>query len=316
MAQNQGDPLVILQAELTALRQRVEAQHNRITQQDQHIQNQDDLINQTQQQITAIPANPGALVPTPQRVKYEKPYSYHGKTTENLESWIFKMDEYCELTQIPVNQRVRFAATYLKDQANLWWRAYKTSIDWATAAPTWDQFTATLRRQFIPVNTTISAYDRLQRLSQKTVVNQYNHEFRALMMELPNMDQTTRLDYYIKGLKSNIRPFVTMFQPATLTDAKGIAERVDAATYTPGYRAPGPSYHKPRPTYRAPGGPAPMELDAISKLTPAERDHLRREGGCFRCRKKGHLARECTMTNRKYPEVNAMEEDPEESGKE
>ena len=134
------------------------------------------------------------------------------------------------------------------------------------------------------------------------------------MMELLNMDQGTHLDYYIKGLKSNIRPFVTMFQPADLTAAETTAERVDAATYTPGYRTTG--YTKPKPVYRSPGGPAPMELDAISKLTPAKRDRPRREGGCFRCRKKGHLARECTLTNRKYPEVNAMDEDPEESGKE
>ena len=81
---------------------------------------------------------------------------------ENLESWIFKMDEYCELTQIPIDERVRFAATYLKDQANLWWRSYKTTIDWAIDAPTWEQFTTILRRQFVPVNTTISIYDRLQ----------------------------------------------------------------------------------------------------------------------------------------------------------
>jgi hypothetical protein len=299
----QGDPLVVLQAELAALCQQVQDQQN--------------LIDQNQQQITAIPVAPGAPIQNPHRVKYEKPHTYHGKTTENLESWIFKMDEYCELTHIQADEQVRFAATYLKDQANLWWRSYKTSINWATNAPTWEQFTDVLKRQFVPVNTTISAYDRLQRLSQKTSVNQYNHEFRALMMELPQMDQTTRLDYYIKGLKSNIRPFVTMFQPTNLMEAETTAERVDAATYIPGHRTPGPSYtHKPRPTYRAPGGPAPMELDAITKLTPAERDRLRHEGGCFRCRKKGHLARECTMTNRKYPEVNAMDEDPEESGKE
>ena len=161
--QQQGDLLVILQAELAALRRQVD--------------DQNDLLQQAQQQITAIPVGPAGPALAPPRVKYEKPHSYHGKTTENLEAWIFKMDEYCELTQIHIDERVRFAATYLKDQANLWWRSYKTTLDWATEAPTWEQFTTVLRRQFIPVNTTISAYDRLQRLSQKTSVNQYNHEF-------------------------------------------------------------------------------------------------------------------------------------------
>jgi hypothetical protein len=60
-----------------------------------------------------------------------------------------------------------------------------------------------------------------------------------------------------------------------------------------------------------------MELDAISKLTPNERDRLRREGGCFRCRKKGHLARDCTLTNRTHPGIHVIEEEPsEDSGKE
>ena len=134
------------------------------------------------------------------------------------------------------------------------------------------------------------------------------------MMELPNMDQGTCLDYYIKDLKSNIHPFVTMFQPADLTAAETTTKQVDAATYTPGYRTTG--YNKPKPAYQSPGGPAPMELDAISKLNPAERERLHHEGGCFRCHKKGHLAHDCTLTNRRYPEVNAMDEDPEELGKE
>ena len=59
-----------------------------------------------------------------------------------------------------------------------------------------------------------------------------------------------------------------------------------------------------------------MALDAISKLTPAERDPLHREGGCFCCRTKGHLACDCTLTNHRYPEVNAIDEDPEELGQE
>jgi hypothetical protein len=171
-----------------------------------------------------------------------------------------------------------------------------------------------IRQQFVPVNTSISAYDRLQRLSQKTSVNAYNHEFRAIMLELPDMDQATRMNYYLRGLKDNLRPFVAMQQPATLAAAETIAERVDAVTFKPTNRTPG---FRPNPAYRAPGGPAPMDLDAISKLTPAERDRLRRSGGCFRCRQSGHLARDCPMPNRRPPPINVIETpEAEDSGKE
>ena len=197
------------------------------------------------------------------------------------------MQQYCLLAQVPDADRIQFAASFLKDQAALWWRSYHLSVDWAAAHPTWDAFLDALRRQFVPVNTSVSAYDRLQRLSQKASVNAYNHEFCAILLELPDMDQATRMNYYVRGLKDNIRPFVVMQQPANLAAAEAIAERVDAVTFKPQNRNPG---YRPNPMNRAPGGPTPMELDAIGKLTQSERDRLRREGGCFCCCQPGHLA--------------------------
>ena len=204
------------------------------------------------------------------------------------------MQQFCDLAPVPPADRITFAATFFKDQAALWWRAYYQTQNWATAAPTWDDFLTTLRRQFTPVNTSLSAYDRLQRLSQKASVNAYNHEFRGLMLELPDMDAATRMNYYMKGLKETIRPFVAMQTPADLAAAETIAKRVDAVTYKPQNHISG---FRPRSNYQTPGGATPMELDAIGKLTDAERDRLRKNGGCFRCRKTGHLARDCPLPN-------------------
>src|SRR5215218_9320527 len=100
-------------------------------------------------------------------------------------------------------------------------------------SPNWNGFLVALRQQFVLVNTSISAYDHLQRLSQKASVNTYNHKFRAIMLELPNMDQATRMNYYLRGLKDNLRPFITMQQPANLAATETITERVDAVTFKP-----------------------------------------------------------------------------------
>ena len=54
----------------------------------------------------------------------------------------------------------------------------------------------------------------------------------------------------------------------------------------------------PRPVSNN-NGIVPMEVDAtqthtpFAKLTNKERVQFRKEGCCFRCRQKGHLAREC-----------------------
>jgi Ty3 transposon capsid-like protein/Zinc knuckle len=292
------------------LHQQLQAFQDIINRQNATITQQNDTIAQQNQQIVAIPQAPAANPAA--RVNPERPPPFTGKRSESLEAWIFQMQQFCVLAPVPLADRITFAATFFKDQAALWWRAYYQTQDWQAAAPTWDVFLVALRQQFTPVNTSISAYDRLQRLSQKTSVNAYNHEFRGLMLELPDMDPGTRMNYYMKGLKDNIRPFVAMQTPTTLAAAETIAERVDAVTYKPQTRSSG---FQPRPKYHAPGGTIPMDLDAIGKLTDAERERLRKNGGCFRCRKTGHLARDCPLTNRRHPQINVIDEEPDQSGK-
>ena len=253
------------------------------------------LQTQVQNQRNPMAQNPVIqnVIPAP-RIKPDRPAPFTGKKSESLEAWIFQMQQFCEIAPVPEEDRIQFATTFFKDQAALWWRHYHQNLNRTLPAPTWEEFLVALRHHFIPVNTSINAYDRLQRLSQRTSVNIYNHEFRAIMLELPDMDDATRMNYYERGLKENIRPFVTMQSPATLAEVETIAERVDATTFKPtNWNAS----FRPNPGYRAPGGPTPMELDSITKLTPAERERLCRMGGCFRCCQAGHLARNCPLPN-------------------
>ena len=267
--------------------------------------------------VPAAPQNPTIqnIIPAP-RIKPDRPPPFLGKKSESLETWIFQMEQFCEVAQVAEDDRIPFATTFFKDQAALWWRHYHQSLDRTQPLPTWEEFLDVLRRHFVPVNTSINAYERLRRLTQKTSVNAYNHEFRSIMLELPDMDNASRMDHYMNGLKDNIRPFVAMQCPTNLATAETIAERVDATTFKPINRNPG---FRSNPGYRTPGGPTPMELDVITKLTPAERDRLRKIGGCFRCRQAGHLARDCPLPNRSQPRINAIDitesTQSEESGK-
>jgi hypothetical protein len=52
-------------------------------------------------------------------------------------------------------------------------------------------------------------------------------------------------------------------------------------------------------------GPVPMDVDVTTtspipfkKLTEEERDQYRKEGRCFRCREKGHMARNCPKNDK------------------
>jgi hypothetical protein len=276
--------------------------------------------------ITAAPAAPAApdpALPHFVHLKPDRPPPFSGKKGESLEAWIFQMEQYCELLPVLVPSRVPFAATFLKENAALWYRAYSRDFVWHGVhanPPPWHDFTAALRQQFIPVNVSTNAYDRLRRLTQRTSVNQYSHEFRAIMLDLPDMDAATRMHFYVQGLKEHIRPLVAVQQPANVTAAEAIAERVDSVTYRPNFaqapRFPARPQAQHRTPYQPPGGVAPMDIDAIGKLTDQERERLRREGACFRCRRPGHMSRECPLKNRRPPNIAALDETPSESGKE
>ena len=131
------------------------------------------------------------------------------------------------------------------------------------------------------------------------------------------MHEEDHIYQYIKGLKPNVASLVAIQQPNTLLEAQGLADTADTIQFQQftcrTFGNQDTEQPRNRPTYR---GPAPMDLDAIGKLTDAERERLRKNGGCFRCRKTGHLARDCTLTNRQHTRINAIEEEPELSGKE
>jgi hypothetical protein len=243
-------------------------------------------------------------------LKPERPTTYSGNRNESLEAWIFQMDRYCQLLPVPEPNRVSFAGTFLKDHAAMWWRTVYEEIEAQPEDNRWTQFTNGLKHQFQPINTAETARTRLDQLRQKTSVRLYNSDFREIMLQLPNMHEADRIHAYIKGLKPAVASLVAMQQPNTLIAAQGLADTADTIQFQHLPRRP---FINPRPDHR---GPTPMDLDAIEKLTDAERERLRKNGGCFRCRKTGHLARDCTLTNRRNPRINAINTENEESGKE
>ena len=100
--QQQNDPLLILQAELAALRQQIATQN--------------DEIQQNRAQITVIPDRQAPVAP---RIKPDHPPPFSGRKTKSLEAWIFQMQQFCTLTPVPQADHITFAATFFKDQAAL-----------------------------------------------------------------------------------------------------------------------------------------------------------------------------------------------------
>jgi hypothetical protein len=182
---------------------------------------------------------------------------------------------------------------------------------------------AKLRERFNPVPVATSARMSLDRLRQNTSVLNYNHQFTTLLA-LTDMATADRIHRYTQGLKPDVQREVIRSQPETLADAMNTALLNDSLLFSSHHswaRAPfQPTNNAPRTSASTGGGSAPMQLGhmgaacpdgdvqgpsegqlnaalqpPLHKLADAERARLQREGGCFRCRKGGHISRDCPL---------------------
>jgi hypothetical protein len=170
-----------------------------------------------------------------------------------------------------------------------------------------------LKRQFEPVNSEKLARDKLAALRQERSARDYIHQFRTLVLEIPNISPEEVMDRFTRGLKPNIRKEIELRpssgQPFGFDEACALAERQDALYY----RVMRPSYASMT------RGPSPMELGAMShrlerrrlpprpRLAPSrpygqnrrrtpqpgERNSDSRSGSCFFCHKPGHRIATC-----------------------
>ncbi|KAF9965386.1 hypothetical protein BGZ73_001451, partial [Actinomortierella ambigua] len=145
----------------------------------------------------------------------------------------------------------------------------------------------------------------------------YTHDFRNLYRRIPTLDKDTALHWYLKGLEHDTGREVKLRQPTTLDAAISQATLVHSILFPDGHSVK---------TQK--DGPSPMDIDNMDirvainaiaaqvnhlqrnggfqpktqskysttfppKLSPQDKAYLVANGGCFRCRKLGHMANDC-----------------------
>ena len=54
-------------------------------------------------------------------IKVEKPETYSGEKTCDLDTWLFQVREHLDITTIPARGHVPYAASLLRGNVALWW---------------------------------------------------------------------------------------------------------------------------------------------------------------------------------------------------
>jgi len=229
-------------------------------------------------------------------VKFTLPDVFSGKPGGDPATWVFSCEQYFRLRPMTDTQRVDLAANLLRDDALLWWRmrCQESEGEACTTTVTWSEFRDALRKQFTPVNQTANARASLRTLTQQGSAAEYAAEFRRILLRLPKLPEEERVDKFISGLKPRIKSEVALKDPTTLDQAIRMADTLDnlASQNADSHTTHG---KKRRVSDGQPSSDAaPTNADTrLQPLTPQEREHLRNTGGCFRCRRVGHVAREC-----------------------
>jgi hypothetical protein len=254
--------------------------------------------------------NLGANYPNPvPRLKAPKPEYYTG-TKGDVTRWLFQVEQYLDLSGVQDDeQRVLHATLFLRGPALDWWRYCETS---GRHIRIWAEFCRELTAQFQPINSVKRARDQLAALKQIGSVQDYIARFRSITLKIPDLSEGDKIDKFVRGLKPHVQREVELRGLDTLDSIMSTAERIDALSWKNRRFGTTPSLsHKTVEVAKSTSsdGPTPMEIGAISdkrrppqpgqpgRLDKETREKFRKQGLCFYCKEKGHVALACPKKN-------------------
>lgn len=213
--------------------------------------------------------------------------------------------EYYEIMTLAESDWVKYTSLDLEGDAKAWWRDSPLTI-----TSSWDDFRRAFTAAFTPPNSVQAAQLALTKLKQdKLSVAEYTARFRRHARLIPGFhdNQDHAVFLYMEGLETETGREVKLRQPTTLDAA------INQATIVHSILHPTDPSPLSTATTATTNIPQPMDLDNMrtmlatlltsvelsnmnprfSKLSDNDRRRSLAQGICFRCRKRGHIARDC-----------------------
>jgi chemotaxis protein histidine kinase CheA len=245
-----------------------------------------------------------------------KPEPFTGGTTQQVDQWIFHIDNYFDATRMSdTYAKSKFARACMSEAALAWIMEWNTSainngqrLNW-----TWEEMKVKLIERFRPIAVSTTARHKIWNIKQENTetVNEFCQRFLNLNSMLEGTAEVDRVYLFTNGLKKAIAVRVDEQQPTTLNEVMSIAQKIEARWESSNSRHKESNDKQPNKSTNNKGqqvkqnnnsqknnsahaahaqrvqshstGVAPMQLDNIM---------------CYVCKNKGHKAADCPLKQR------------------
>jgi hypothetical protein len=226
---------------------------------------------QLQEQIQANIARMEALSSKPVAARRAAPATYNGTLEEDLELWIFMIEQYYAdyypLMQEDSAAFVTMVSCHFGSTVMNWYRQFSLDCERNGIAKSWTVVTNGLRKRFLPPDFEYMLREKLYNLEQKGSLHDYVSAFQDVLVQcrLPISPLELRF-YFQSGLRAETAVHLRENHPETLEESIDIAMRYD------------------HPSARSAARPA---------TRPAATTDWVKSATCHRCKQVGHLSSDC-----------------------
>jgi hypothetical protein len=251
---------------------------------------------------------------------------FHGNKDEDVDDWLYMVNTFVITRKIADEDILPAFSSLLRGNALSTFRKFQR--DHPQEQFDWRVFSPILRGRFESVDSQRKLRHELRELSAKIGLRQYINKFEAISCKVRGLDEKELVLQFCEGLQQKMKFEVITKHPRTVVEAIQIAllyeecadcrtteyksnsiRRINYSKYQPGqrrffkgknYKGGKPSDFKRKPPYNGgsnnPGG----SNSGGNNSKPGTVI-------CHKCKKPGHYARDCRVTQHRSNEVKVMD---------